>query len=135
MSRVVVGAYRPGISLRELHKAMPETWHGYNGESPQGDVEEIFTKIDVQAVESAVYVIPWEESVNGWDSNIVGVFCSSNVEKMNRYNHALGDTNLYYKLKDHVLHSLDTEEGELTAIDVARRSRDFFDALSKVFNV
>lgn len=118
MSRVVIGPYREGLSLRNLFTAKP-------GESLElGDndqVEDAFVRMRTKAVSSAVLLTEdWAERQNDWDPEYQGIIVTENDLKHWENDHPLRYTSFALETKKSFIAGPDSLETEQTAIDIAR---------------
>ena len=118
MSRVVIGPYREGLSLRNLFTAKP----GESLEIGENDqVEDAFVRMRTKAVSSAVLLTEdWAERQNDWDPEYQGIIVTENDLKHWENDHPLRYTSFALETKKSFIAGPDSLETEQTAIDIAR---------------
>lgn len=118
MSRVVIGPYRQGLSLKNLFTAKP----GENLELGENDqVEDAFVRMRTKAVSSAVLLTEdWAERQNDWDPDYQGIIVTENDLKHWENDHPLRYTSFALETKKSFIAGPDSLETEQTAIDIAR---------------
>ena len=118
MSRVVIGPYRQGLSLKNLFTAKP----GENLELGENDqVEDAFVRMRTKAVSSAVLLTEdWAERQNDWDPDYQGIIVTENDLKHWENDHPLRYTSFALETKKSFIAGPDSLETEETAIDIAR---------------
>lgn len=118
MSRVVIGPYREGLSLKNLFTASPNGEGDYEGDDP---TENTFVQIDSQAVSSSVFLTEdWAQRQNDWDPDYIGILATENDLKHWENDHPLRYTAFALDTKKNFIAGPDSIEAEATAIDIAR---------------
>lgn len=118
MSRVVIGPYRDGLSLKNLFTASPGAWADYDGDDAP---ETAFVQVNSKAVTSAVFLTEdWAERQNDWDPDYIGIISTENDLKHWENDHPLRFTPFSLETKKSFIAGPDSIEAETTAIDIAR---------------
>ncbi len=118
MSRVVIGPYREGLSLKNLFTASPGASDDYSDDDSS---ENTFVRIDSNAVSSSVYLTEdWAERQQDWDPDYKGIIATENDLKHWENDHPLRYTSFALDTKKNFIAGPDSIEAEATAIDIAR---------------
>ena len=118
MSRVVIGPYREGLSLKNLFTASPGASDDYSDDDSS---ENTFVRIDSNAVRSSVYLTEdWAERQKDWDPDYKGIIATENDLKHWENDHPLRYTSFALDTKKNFIAGPDSIEAEATAIDIAR---------------
>lgn len=115
MSRVVIGAYREGLSLSQIFRSFSDTKSDYDAK------ESDFTEYFASSISSDVYLTEqWDGMGNAWNPNYVGIIVTENDLKHWENDFPLRDTVFALEPKKNFIAGPDSIEAEQTAIDIAR---------------
>ena len=118
MSRVIIGPYREGLSLKELFTKSPGGGEYYEDDNRFDDT---FVQLDSKAVSSSVFLTEdWAERQNDWDSDYKGIIVTENDLKYWENDHPLRHTSFALETKKSFIAGPDSIEEEDNAIDIAR---------------
>ena len=118
MSRVIIGPYREGLSLKELFTKSPDGGKYYEDDERLDDT---FVQLDSKAVSSSVFLTEdWAERQNDWDPDYKGIIVTENDLKYWENDHPLRHTSFALETKKSFIAGPDSIEEEDNAIDIAR---------------
>lgn len=121
MSRVVIGPYKPDISLRNLFKKLPDRSEDFDGTQNDEAVELLPVSLDSGTVSSAVYLTEdWAERENEWDPGYKGIMVTENDLKHWENDHPLSHSVFALETKKSFIAGPDSLEEEDNAIEIAR---------------
>lgn len=120
MSRVVIGPYRAGISLKELFSSSVQTGSVGDGSVPDNSTQ--FQSVDIEAMQDSVFLTKdWASRKNHWDwENTKLILVTENEMKEHENGIPLKDSVLQLFSKKRFVYGPDSLEEEDTSIEIAR---------------